>query len=504
LYKYRNGAEEKIFDADSIFHVPGFGFNGLSGMSLIGIAREAIGLGLAAEEFGENYFGKGTHPAGALEVEAFLGDKKDKFISNFREQYSGLGKSHSVILLEGGVKYKPITVPLEDAQFLQTREFQRLEICGFYHVPPHKIAIHGANSNRNNLEQENQSYVDSCLSHWCARWEQTINHRLLSQEERKSGLFVEFLLSGLLRGDSQARGEFYKTLFNMGYPLNRILAKENENPVDGGDVGYIQLNMVPISMAGDILEEKKDQKQITKEEAKSFFRAKNKGIIVRDRIIRQYYPIFKQAAQSIVNREGNAIKRKLEQRSKTDIEKFLKDFYRTLPDYIKEKFGPTFASFAEAIRSASGDEIGVEPEKIDSFLNDFIDRYAERHVESSEGQLLALLEEENGMDEIQKRVDEWEEKRADKIATNETTRLSNGVFQFIAFAAGLKTVWQIRGAETCPYCKSLNGKRVASGQSFVKDGDELNPDGAEVPMKIRGLKRHPPLHGGCDCYLTAG
>jgi len=496
----------KVYKRD-IFHIAGFGFNGLVGTSMIKIAREAIGLGIAAEEFGSTYFGEGTHPAGIYEMDGFLGDNKKDFITTLKTGFAGLGKAHNIMVAEGGAKYKPLTIPLNDAQFLETRTFQKIEICAMYHVPPHKIAIHNQNSNKNNLEQENALFIDACLMPWIVRWEQNISLQLLTKEERMQGLFFEFLVDGLLRGDSKARGEFYNKMFQVGaLSPNKILAKENMNPIEGGDQHFVQLNMIPLNMAGDIA---KENNQDTKKEEKNFraneFRAKA-SILVRDRIAKQYYPLFQRAAQDIVNKEGLAVKKQInkqrKQRADGNMKDWLDDFYRKLPADIRAKLGPVIRSFSEAIQAAAADEIGIDAEiteDLEKFINDFTERYAERHVESSLGQLTALLED--SLDAIEERVDEWSEKRADKIATNEITRSSNAVYQAVAFGVGLSTIWRIRGATTCLYCKELNGRKVSNGQSFVKDGDELNPDGADGAMKIRGMKTHPPLHAFCDCYL---
>lgn len=491
-----------------IFHIAGFGFNGLVGMSMINIAREAIGLGLAAEEFGSTYFGEGTHPAGIYEMEGFLGDNRKDFAKALKKGYAGLGKAHSIMIAEGGAKYKPLTIPLNDAQFLETRNFQKIEVCAMYHVPPHKIAIHNQNSNRNNLEQENALFIDACLMPWIIRWEQNISLQLLTKKERMQGLFFEFLVDGLLRGDSKARGEFYNKIFQVaGITPNEIRAKENMNPIEGGDETFVMLNMIPLSTAGDIAtgnEPKPEDKNFRSTE----FRAKA-SILVRDRIAKQYYPLFQRAAQDIVNKEGLAVKKQINQQRKSrangNMQKWLDDFYRKLPADIRAKLGPVIRSFSEAIQAAAADEIGIDAEiteELEKFINDYTERYAERHVDSSLGQLTSLLE--NNLEALEERVDEWaeDEKRAEKIATNEITRSSNAVYQAVAFGVGLSTIWRIRGAKTCPYCRELNGKRVASGQSFVKDGDELNPEGAEGAMKIRGMKTHPPLHRSCDCYLS--
>ena len=498
LYLWRDsaGVSHKKERGD-IFHIPGMGWDGLVGMSMIALARQAIAVGLAAEEFGGSYFGKGTHPAGVLEMDGWLGDNEEHFKTSFKDQYSGLGKSHSVIVLEGGTKYKSLTMPLEDAQFLQTRDHQKVEICGIYHVPPHKIALHGQNSNYNNLEQENGSYVDSCLMHWIVRWEQGISQQLLTATERKQGLFVEFLVDGLLRGDSQARGEFYTKMFQLGgMSPNDIRAKENMNPVEGGDQHFVQLNMIPLDQADQI---------DALPEGKSF-RART-TIRHRDRIKRQYYPLFKNAAQDIVNREGIAIKKKINQQRKQraagDMESWLRDFYKDMPEYIEKKLGPVIRSYMEAINSVASGEVGVDDkitQRAEKLINDYVSGYSQRHIDSSLGQLISLLEGE--IDEIETRVDEWEDTRADKIAMNETVRASEAMVAAVFAGAGFAMVWHTRG-ESCEYCNTLQGKRIKDGEAFLNAGDEISPEGKE-PMPITGLTKHPPAHQGCQCYLVAG
>uniref|UniRef100_A0A6M3L1C7 Putative portal protein n=1 Tax=viral metagenome TaxID=1070528 RepID=A0A6M3L1C7_9ZZZZ len=477
---------------------------------MIGLARETVGLGLAASEFHSRFYGDGTHPSVIVTIppEVNLGDSEKEYKERLKMTISGLKNAHGVAVFANGETANRLTMPLKDAQFVESTQANDMKICGFYHVPPHKAALFSKNTNRNNMEQENQSYVDSCLIHWTTRWEQAISHQLLTPEERRDGLFFEFNLSGLLKGDTEARGEFYKTLFNMGYPLNRILAKENENPVEGGDEGYIQLNMIPISKSGDLAD-----KQIeggNDNEGASVRRfAEKRSLLVRDRLARQYHPLFLRAAEKIVNRERLAVKREIgkqeKERAKSDMETWLNNFYRALPEYIKTEIGPVFQSFARAVADASAEEIGVDLDEseIARFTGDYIERYAQRHAGGSLGQLTAILrDKEKELSDLEVRVDEWGETRAEKIATNETVRGSNAIFQLAAFSAGLGTFWRIRGAKTCPYCKELNGRRVRSGESFVNDGDELNPEGGTGPMKIRGMKAHPPLHQGCDCYLS--
>ena len=516
VYKYKNGdGQEVVRDRSEIFHVAGFGFNGLYGKSMVTLAREAIGLGLATEQFGAKYFGEGTHPAGALEMDGYLGDKRDAYVKAFKKGYSGLGKSHSVMLLEGGAKYKPMTIPLEDAQFLETRNYQKIEVCGMLHVPPHKVAIHGQNSNYNNLEQENASYVDSCLMHWLVRWESTISHQLLTPAERKSGLFAEFLVDGLLRGDSAARSDYYaKMVANGAMSPNDIRAKENQNPIEGGDQYFIPLNYMTLKQAGEIdLEIKKEPPEIEDNSVKSlrsFFAEKleTRSIIARDRIAKRYYPLIQNALQAIVNKETKAIKAQITKRNKRagqseDFQKWLDEFYRTFDEYIKKQASPVFRSFMESIRDEALNEINVkiDDSEIDEFIRNYIDTYATRHIASSTGQLNALNRDKTDED-INQRADEWYETRAEKDANNETVRASNAVYQAVVFAAGMSTILKNRGAKTCPYCKSLAGKRVRKGgPPLVADGGVIEVKG-ELPMKVRGDKFHVPIHRGCDCYMS--
>lgn len=515
VYKYKNADGEDVTRTkEQIFHIPGYGFNGLVGKSMIGIAREAIGLGLAAEDFGSKWFGDGIHPTGTLETDHSLGDNKTEAAKAAQKGYAGLGKAHKLMILDDGMKFKPLATPPEDAQFLSTKDHQKIDICGMYHVPPHKVAIHGQNSNFNNLEQENAGYVDSCLMHWIVRWESNISLQLLTTSERRSGLFFEFMVQGLLRGDSKARAEYYNKIFQVaGLSPNDIRAKENMNPVEGGDETFVMMNMIPLSQAKDMPlpgdnEPQNEPEPETKASFESFFSEKRaskiseaKSIQLRDRIAKRYLPLIFDAATAIVNRESKAIKNQVKKstRANGSMSRFLDDFYDKFPEYIDLKMGPVLRSYIEAVMDATNDQLDIDGANLDNEIRDYIDTYAFRHVESSKGQMDSLLPD--GLESIDTRVDEWQERRPEKISDDESVRASSFAFQAVAFGAGFSTVWAIRG-KTCPYCTSLRGKRVARGQSFVGPGDEINPDGGTGPMKFSGIKRHPPLHQKCDCYLS--
>ena len=501
-YKDENG-KKVVRTRDQVFHIPGFGFSGLVGMSMVALAREAIGLGLATETFGTKYFSNGTHPSGIITMDKDLGEDEDAYKKALREQYAGLGNSHGLMLFQNGEEYKSLTVPPEDAQFLETRNFQKTEICGMYHVPPHKVAKHGQNSNYNNLEQENTSYVDSCLTHWATRWEQQISLQLLTAAERKAGLFAEFNMNGLLRGDTAARGEFYSKLFSVGgISPNEIAAKENMNPDPNpaADERYVMLNMVPLSQA--------DQQPVitstepSDDEDRSIRPAvEARSIAIRDRISARYAPLILDSAQTVVNRETKAVKK----RANGPIEGFdifLDDFYERFPAYINQKMGPVLRSYLQAVVDASQFEIDDQSGDFNDQIDEYIQSYAARHVSSSRGQLDALVDEGN-TEGIAERADQWQERRPEKIATDETVRVAGAAFSWVVFGAGLSMILRNRG-KTCPYCKSLNGKRSTQAKPLLTEGDELDPKAGDGPMKFFETKFHTPIHQGCDCYMSVG
>jgi hypothetical protein len=177
-----------------------------------------------------------------------------------------------------------------------------------------------------------------------------------------------------------------------------------------------------------------------------------------------------------------------------------------MPDYIKRTMGPVLYSFVESVFYDAVQDIGVSPdseltEEMKRFIGGYTEGYIARHIYRSLGQVTNLMSVED-YDGIERRMDEWQERRPDKIALEEGVRASNAGASFIYLSSGLSAVWRTRGPETCPYCRALEGKKISQGQSFFNAGDEWKPKGAKNgPMKVRSNLQHPPLHQGCDCYI---
>lgn len=220
-------------DAGSIVHIMGMGFpESPTGLSVISYARQAIGLGLAAEEFGARFFGEGAHMTGVVEIEADLDKDRARTIKeNFSASHSGLKNSHTVGVLTGGAKWKPISVTPEDAQFLGTRAAQTLDIAMVFGIPPHMLGqVDKTTSWGTGIEQMGLGFLAYSLSAWLGRFEDAWSAMLPRPQSAR------FNADALLRTDTAGRYAVYSAARSAGIlTTNEIRALENYGPVDGGD-----------------------------------------------------------------------------------------------------------------------------------------------------------------------------------------------------------------------------------------------------------------------------
>ena len=234
-----------------VLHVPGLGFDGLVGYSPIAMAKTAIGIAIATEEYGATFFQNGARPAGVLEHPGVVKDP-EKLRESWHSVYGGTKNVGKIALLEEGVKYQQIAIPPEEAQFLETRKFQIDEIARLYRVPPHMIGDL-EKSSFNNIEQQSLEFVKYTLNPWVVRWEQALQKALLSNRERKD-YFIRFNVDGLLRGDYKSRMEGYAIGRQNGWlSANDIRSLEDMNPInadEGGDLYLINGNMTKLEDAG--------------------------------------------------------------------------------------------------------------------------------------------------------------------------------------------------------------------------------------------------------------
>ena len=215
------------------------------------MARNAIGLAQATEAYGASCVANGAAPGGVLEHPGTIKDPS-RVRESWQATFGGAKNGNKVAVLEEGMKYTPISVSPEQAQFLETRKFQLNEVARIFRIPPHMIGDL-EKSSFSNIEQQSLEFVKYTLDPWVIRWEQAITKTLLSAREKQQ-LFVKFNVEGLLRGDYQSRMEGYAVARQNGWmSANDIRELENLDridEVDGGDLYLVNGNMLPLPMAG--------------------------------------------------------------------------------------------------------------------------------------------------------------------------------------------------------------------------------------------------------------
>lgn len=255
----RNSDENPMFKeygniklkAEDVFHIPGLGFDGLIGYSPIAMAKNAVGMTLACEEYGASFFANGANPGGVLEHPGVLKDPS-KVRESWNSVYRGVSNAHKIAVLEEGMKYQQIGIPPEEAQFLETRKFQINEIARLYRIPPHMVGDLDKSS-FSNIEQQSLEFVKHTLDPWVIRWEQSLQRSLLLPGE-KGKYFIKLNVDGLLRGDYQSRMNGYAVGRQNGwFSANDIREMENMNPIpdeEGGNLYLINGAMTKLADAG--------------------------------------------------------------------------------------------------------------------------------------------------------------------------------------------------------------------------------------------------------------
>lgn len=229
-YSPPGGGEQETYSQDEIFHPHGFSTDGIVGLSPIGLAREAIGLGLSYEEYSARFFDNNAEPGVALTTDQKLGpDKRKELSGEWNKNHQGASRAHKTAVLDMGLDIKTIGLSARDAQFIESRKFQTEEIARFYRVPPHKIGV-TEQLNYSNMETMERTYVQDSLMAWARRWEEAIFRDLLTPEEQDE-YFVEFLFDALLRGDTKDRYEAHNlAIFGGWKSRNEIRKTENLPP----------------------------------------------------------------------------------------------------------------------------------------------------------------------------------------------------------------------------------------------------------------------------------
>lgn len=534
--------EKRYLMAHEVMHIRGLSPDGLMGYNPIALARQAVGLAMATEEFGSRFFGNGAKATTVLKHPGKLSDKAfEKLRDSWNAQHQGLENAHRMAILEEGMDIVQVSIAPEDAQFLQTRKFQKSEIAGLFRVPPHMIADL-EHATFGNIEHQSLEFVTYTLFPWLVRWEQAAYRDLLTPEERKR-YFVRFQVNALLRGDIASRYTAYATAHNNGWmSANEIRELEDMNPYDGGDAYLMPLNMVPVEQVG---QQPVAQRSVVRQEKEILMPghidnlpecrcadclAQRGGIehraddnaepdkhyVSKAELIRSYIPLFNDVAGRVVRREVNDVRRAVEKhlrkRSAEDFKTWLDGFYKDFPAVVRDNFEAMMLTYAAAMAKEVAGELGKDnqgvTEDLRKFVREYLDNLGKAHAAGNRHQIEALIDEapltgDDPAQLISERLDSWEETRSGDMADHQSFEAGNALSIAIYAASGIKFLRWATSGKSCPFCQRMNGKIAGIAEFFVYAGDSLD-DGNGGSMTVRRNMRHGPLHKGCDCAVLAG
>lgn len=522
-YLYETDGRRVALPQDSVFHVRMLSRDGVKGIAPLELARQAIGVGLAVEEYAGRFFSNGSTVRGTLQMEGALTDEGfQRLKRDWNTVYQGQENAHKVAILEHGLKFQPVSANPKDSQMLDLRNHQIVEIARIARIPPHLLQQLDR-ATFNNIEELGIGFVKYSLVHRCARFEQEAARQLFSAQERTAGIYSKHNLKGLLRGDTKTQTEFYRTIFDLGgFAPNDIRELEDLNPIEGGDIYTMQQARATLEQiaTGETLgggqspsgpppdDEPDDQPAEENARAERRKIGEDSRIALRE----SYRPLIESAARRLVNVDVSRVRSQgvKELRSVGSFTIWLEQHREFLAAEAVSRMAEVFASYGAAIASAIAIELshGLPQERIDESVDALLSSFAVSYAEASVGQLQGVLRQadEAGEDPaaaVEKRLTEWQDKRAGKVAERESTFAGGALAMTIYGALGVGGFrWRTVG-KTCALCNSMSGRIVRSGEPFLAAGDTLGAAGVS-PLKPRRHIRHPPLHGGCDCIISPG
>lgn len=527
LYMNPHSGETRRLQRWEIMHLHGLGYDGLQGYGVVKLAKDTFGLALAHERFASGFYANGAAVSGVLTYDDELSEKSiERLRKNFKQEHSGLQNAYKVMILEYGIGYQAIGVKPDEAQFLQSREFQIPEIARWFRVPPHMIG-HLANATFSNIEQQSIEFLRDTIAPWARRIEQSIYRSLLLPEDR--GRFAARVnTNAILRGDTAARTAYYNALIDRGVlSPNEVRAMEGMNRIEGGDRYYMPLNMIAVDQLDQMSSDQRarlalgpggfradllpspDAGRIEARlnEAATMIEARANGIAtIRQRTIAAQLPILIDVLARILRRESNDIENAAGRELGAGAGGFaawLDRFYEDLRPAMLAYLLPVLHSFAATIGAGAAEEIGGAPPDLEAFADAYARAYIERHIGRSRSELDTAIEDEDTDQALGEMFTRWRETRAETVAGGEGIRLGNAAARAAYLAAGVKFLRWVTAGDTCPYCRRLNGAIIGIESFFVIGGVAFEPDGDGDPLRVKNSIGHPPLHKGCDCHIVA-
>lgn len=469
FYQYAplEGPAEVLF-WDEMLHWRGFSTDGISGISRIAMAAEAIGLALAAEEHGARFFSNDATPGGVLSHPKTLSEEAQKRLKkSWMDRQQGVTKAHAPAVLEEGLTWTSIGVTSKDAQFLETRKFQIDEVARWFDIPPHKLMEMSA-STFGNIEEQNIEFVTDAVIPRCVKITQALMRDLMSQDDRKKN-FINFVVKGLLRGDMKSRFEAWAIAKNAGFmSADDICAEEDLNPLpDGqGKMYLVPLNMIPADKVGAMADKAAEPtpppapppapapaKDGTPAPVDPPAPTKKKSqrsahiAELRARVAMAHRHVVADASLRSLKREVVAGRRALQSarssQSTAPIAAFAADFYLEHELFVIRSFEAPVRTAVDAIDAIVALEVNAEPtgtDALDVLAHRLAQEIGKAHVARSRAELRTAVKTASAEDcaaAVEARFAEWESTRSTTEATSGLASITDTVAAALYAAAGL-------------------------------------------------------------------
>lgn len=517
-YQTEINGEMEMLRPDEVCHVPGLGFDGLRGYSVIKVFADSLGLTYAANEFGARLFGNSARPSGYLSHPDKPNDtERERMKDAWQAAHGGLSNAQKTAVLWGGMKFEKISLDPEEAQFLQTREFQIEEIARMFNINPILLQhFTKATTWGSGIAQFLTAFAKFTISPWLKRDEDALNWDLFTPSEREH-YYVKYNINALLRGDPETQAKILEIKRRNGVISAdewRELDDENPLPDGQGKQYFMPLNFMPISAFSDnqtgypSLSGSPDENNTSGAKP-----TERRSSAARQRTREAHKSLFQDGANRYIRRESQALIKAVEKAFKDTtyadpgavLDRWIDDYYPGQQRVIRQTMYPIVAALANVIAAESADEVNYEldADEITKFANEYTETLAAREASSSIGQIRSLISEETPetlRDSLITRATEWQETRPEKVAANEVVRVASGAARFAWVSAGVTAmVWRANPG-ACPLCQEMDGRVVGTKEYFLKPGDSSSPAG-RTPLVAESNIGGPPLHEGCTCDI---
>jgi HK97 family phage portal protein len=538
VYRYTPGSSENVADfaAEDVLHFKGLSPNGLKGYDPLTLERETFGHYIEAQQYGAETLSNDATPTGVLKHPGELGKEARGRVAASWTAAHGRGQRGAIAILEEGLEYQAISITPENLQFIETLKLKRTDIAGIFRVPPHMIGDLDK-ATFSNIEHQDLGFAKHTLTPQCERLEQVIIDGMLTEVERKRGIYVEHNLNAIMRGDLKSRLEAYGQMWDRGaMTADEMRALENMNklPNGMGETPFVPMNFVPADQAGQprsasssesVSFGSSDEPSDAPEDAPETDDGRQDGQprerrrearealwAARQGIQRGAVTVIEDASRRFVRRDVQNVRAAMKRTgSPRELIDWIEDYFEDT-DYSVKQLTPAIRSLAESLGASIAAEIDQEwayTPALRAWVEKYIEGMAVFHSRAAKVQLIKLIEEAETdalEDELNARLDEWEEgtsartSRPFSIANHEAHRFG-GAFAVTAFmGAGVSAlVWRATG-KSCPWCQQMDGTVVGIGQPFMTSDDEMEHEGDRFSPSKTVV--HPPLHGGCDCVVS--